>query len=214
MATPGADAVSPAWKSQPASSGIPIVFLSTDQNAGSRTGAELVIRSSAPLADAMARTRAAIAEASGEITMDFQSFASTVAEGLIRERLMATLSSFFGILATLIAAIGLYGVMSYLVARRTNEIGVRMALGANRSQILSLILRQSAGLLAVGLAAGAILTIAAGQTVKWLLFGLKPNDAGTLALAIILLAIVTQAASYLPARRAARLEPMAALREE
>jgi predicted permease len=192
----------------------PIVFLSTDQNAGSRTGAELVIRSSAPLADAIARTRAAIAESSGEITMDFQSFVSHVTEGLIRERLMATLSSSFGILATLIAAIGLYGVMSYMVARRTNEIGVRMALGANRSQILSLILRQSAALLAVGLATGAILTIAVGQTVKSLLFGLQPNDAGTLALAILLLTIVTQAASYLPARRAVRLEPTAALREE
>jgi predicted permease len=192
----------------------PIVFLSTDQNAGSRPGAELVIRSSAPLSDAIAQTRAAIAETSGDITIDLQSFPSTVAQGLIRDRLMATLSSFFGILATLIAAIGLYGVMSYLVARRTNEIGVRMALGANRSQILSLILRQSAGLLAVGLAAGAILTIAAAQTVKSLLFGLQPNDAGTLALAILLLAIVTQAASYLAARRAARLEPTAALREE
>jgi hypothetical protein len=138
----------------------PIVFLSIDQNTGSRPGAELVIRSSAPLSDAIARTRAAIAETSGEIAVDLQPFADTVAQGLIRDQLMATLSSFFGILATLIAAIGLYGVMSYLVARRTNEIGVRMALGANRSQILSLILRQSAGLLAVGLAAGAILTIA------------------------------------------------------
>jgi predicted permease len=192
----------------------PIVFLSTDQNAGSPADAELVIRTSAPLADAIARTRAAIAETSGEITIDLQSFASTVAEGLIRERLIATLSNFFGILAILIASIGLYGVMSYLVARRTNEIGVRMALGANRSQILSLILGQSARLLGVGLAAGAILTIAAGQTVKSLLFGLKPNDAGTLALAIFVLAIVTQAASYLPARRAAHLEPSAALREE
>lgn len=104
--------------------------------------------------------------------------------------------------------------MSYLVARRTNEIGVRMALGANRSQILLLILRQSAGLLAVGLGAGAILTIAAAQTVKSLLFGLQPNDVGTLAMAVLLLAIVTQAASYLAARRAARLEPTAALRED
>ena len=192
----------------------PIVFLSTDQNAGSRPSAELVIRSSAPLSDAIERTRAAIAETSGEITIDLQSFSSTIAQGLIRDRLMATLSSFFGILATLIAAIGLYGVMSYLVARRTNEIGVRMALGANRSQILALILRQSAGLLAAGLAGGAILTIAAGQTVKSLLFGLEPNDGGTLALAILLLATVTQAASYFAARRAASLEPTAALREE
>ena len=192
----------------------PIAFLAIDQNAGSRAGAELVIRSAAPLADAIARSRAAIAETSGDIAVDIQSFAGTVADGLMRDRLMATLSSFFGILATLIAAIGLYGVMSYLVSRRTNEIGVRMALGASRSQILSLILRQSAGLLAMGLAAGAILTMAAGRLVKSLLFGLQPNDAGTLAVAIILLACVTQAASYFPARRAARLEPTAALREE
>ncbi len=192
----------------------PIVFLSTSQNTGSRTGAELVIRSSAPLADAIARTRAAIAETSGEINVDIQSFAGAVDRNLIRDRLMATLSSFFGILATLIAAIGLYGVMSYLVTRRTNEIGVRMALGAGRWQILSLILRQSAGLLAAGLVAGAILTLAAGQTVKSLLFGLQPNDAGTLAIAILLLAVVTQTASYLAARRAARLEPTAALRED
>jgi predicted permease len=193
---------------------LPIVFLSSGQDANSRTDAQLAIRSSAPLATAIARMRAAIAETSGEITMDFQSFASAISEGLIRERLIATLSSFFGILAALIAAIGLYGVMSYLVARRTNEIGVRIALGANRSQILSLILRQSAGLLIVGLAAGTVLAIAAGQTVKSLLFGLQPNDAGTIALAILLVAVVTQAASYLPARRAARLEPTAALREE
>ena len=192
----------------------PIVFLSTGQNAGSPASAELVIHSSAPLADAIARTRAAIAETSGEIAIDLEPFSSTVAQGLMRDRLMALLSSFFGILATLIAAIGLYGVMSYLVARRTNEIGVRMALGANRSQILTLILRQSAGLLAVGLAAGAFLTLAAGRAVKSLLFGLQPNDAGTLAAAILLLAIVTQSSSYVAARRAARLEPTAALREE
>jgi predicted permease len=193
---------------------LPIVFLSTGQDANSRTGAQLVIRSSAPLETAIAQVRAAIAGISGEITMDFESFSSAIAEGLIRERLMATLSSFFGILAALIAAIGLYGVMSYLVARRTNEIGVRIALGANRSQILSLVLRQSAGLLAVGLAAGTILAIAAAQTVKSMLFGLEPTDAGTIALAIVLVAVVTQTASYLPARRAARLEPTAALREE
>ena len=89
-----------------------------------------------------------------------------------------------------------------------------MALGANRGQVLWLILRQSAGLLAMGLGAGAILAIAAGRAVKSLLFGLEPNDAGTLLLAVLLLATVTQAASYLSARRAAGLEPTAALREE
>jgi ABC-type antimicrobial peptide transport system permease subunit len=104
--------------------------------------------------------------------------------------------------------------MSYLVARRTSEIGVRVALGANRGDILSLILRQSAALLAIGLAAGAALSLVAAHYVASLLFGLGPNDAGTLSLAIVLLAAITQGASYLPARRASQLEPMAALREE
>jgi predicted permease len=193
---------------------LPIVFLCTAQKKDVSPGAQFLIRSSAPLSDVIARTRSAIASTSAEITMDFQSFAATVEESLLRERLMATLSSFFGILATLIAAMGLYGVMSYLVARRTGEIGVRVALGAGRGDILKLILGQSAVLLAIGLAAGAALVLAASQTVSSLLFGLQPNDAGVLALAILLLAAITQAAGYLPARRASRMEPMAALREE
>jgi len=192
----------------------PIAFLSIDQQTGIAPAAQFLIRSSAPLADVISRTRGVIAGASPEISMEFQSFAATVDEGLIRERLIATLSSFFGILAALIAALGLYGVMSYLVARRTNEIGVRVALGAGRGDILSLILRQSTMLLAIGLATGWILAMAAGSYVSSLLFGLKASDTGTLAVAILLLAAITQAASYLPARRASRLEPMAALREE
>jgi predicted permease len=192
----------------------PTVFLCTDQNTGSRTGAEFVIRSSAPLPDAIAQARAAVAGMSPDITMDFHSFVGLIGESLIRERLLATLSSFFGMLAALIAALGLYGVMSYLVARRTNEIGVRMALGANRGAIVSLILRQSVGLLIAGLAAGLVLALAAARAVASLLFGLRPYDVGSLTLAVLLLAAVTLAASYLPARRASRLDPTAALREE
>ena len=192
----------------------PIVFLSTDQNAGSRPGAEFAIRSSAPLPDTITQVRGAISGASPDITIDFQSFADFVGGSLLRERLMATLSSFFGVLAALIAAMGLYGVMSYVVARRTNEIGVRMALGANRRSIVLMILRQSARLLAAGLSVGLVLAIAAARAVASLLFGLQPNDVGTMALAVVLLAAVTLAASYVPARRASRLEPAAALREE
>ncbi len=192
----------------------PIAFLSADQETGVSPAAQFLIRSSAPFADVISRTRGVIAATNPEITMDFESFASTIAEGLIRERLMATISSFFGVLAALIAALGLYGVMSYLVARRTSEIGVRVALGANRGDILSLILRQSAALLAIGLAAGAVLALVAARYVASLLFGLRSNDAGTFVLAILLLAAITQGASYLPARRASRLEPMTALREE
>jgi predicted permease len=190
----------------------PTVYLSTDQNASSRTDAEFVIRSSVPLADTIAVVRAAVAQTSGDIAIDFQSFATLVGQSLIRERLMATLSSFFGLLAALIAALGLYGVMSYLVARRANEIGVRMALGASRGDIISLILRESAELLAGGLAAGVALALAAARSVASLLYGLQPYDVGTLALAVALLSAVTLAASYFPARRASRLEPTTALR--
>jgi putative ABC transport system permease protein len=137
-----------------------------------------------------------------------------IREGLLRERLMATLSGFFGALAALIAAVGLYGVMSYLVARRTNEIGIRMALGANSGNIVGLVLREAGSLLAIGLAVGAALAVAAGYAAGSLLFGLRPTDAGILAMAASLLAAVAIAASYLPAWRAARLDPITALREE
>jgi putative ABC transport system permease protein len=192
----------------------PTVFLCTDQNTGSRTGAQFVIRSSAPLPDAIAQVRAAVGEMSLDVTIDFQSFAGLVGESLIRERLMATLSSFFGVLAAVIAGLGIYGVMTYLVARRTNEIGVRVALGANRGQIVSLILRQSAMLLAAGLGIGLLLALAGARAVKSLLFGLQSYDVGVLTLAVLLLAAVSLVASYLPARRASHLEPTVALREE
>lgn len=103
---------------------------------------------------------------------------------------------------------------NYLVARRANEIGIRMALGADRRRILALVLRQSAALLAIGLAAGGLASLAAAGAVASLLFGLQPHNAGTMSLAILLLAVITLAASYIPARRASRLEPSAALREE
>jgi ABC-type antimicrobial peptide transport system permease subunit len=104
--------------------------------------------------------------------------------------------------------------MSYMVARRRNEIGIRMALGANRRDVVTMIMREAAVLLAAGLVAGTALALAAGQTAKDLLFGLEPQDPGTLALAAAGLAAVAALASYLPAQRAARLEPTSALREE
>jgi putative ABC transport system permease protein len=100
------------------------------------------------------------------ITIGFHPFETTVLEGLIRERLMASLCGFFGLLATLMAALGLYGVMSYLVARRTNEIGIRMALGAQRRDVLLLVLRNAALLLASGLVVGAVLSVALAQSER------------------------------------------------
>jgi ABC-type antimicrobial peptide transport system permease subunit len=127
---------------------------------------------------------------------------------------MATLSGFFGVLAGLIATIGLYGVMSYMVARRRNEIGIRMALGADRRDVVRMVMREAGVLLAVGLVVGGALAVLAARTASTLLFGLHPGDPATLGMSAVALAGVAMFASYLPALRAARLEPTEALREE
>jgi len=127
---------------------------------------------------------------------------------------MASLSGFFGLLAGILATVGLYGVISYMVVRRRNEIGIRMALGADRRRVLTLIMREAAILLAIGLGIGAGLSLASTRAAASLLFGLKPHDPATMAMAAISLAVVAAAASYLPAFRAARIPPTEALREE
>ena len=134
--------------------------------------------------------------------------------GLLRDRLMARLSGFFGVLAVLLAVIGLYGVISYMVARRRNEIGIRMSLGADRRSIIALVLRESLLLLSIGLALGVALALGASRAAASMLFGLKPHDATTLITATVILAAIALAASYVPALRASKLDPMAALRNE
>ncbi len=137
-----------------------------------------------------------------------------VRDGLVRERLMSWLSGFFGVLAVLLAALGLYGVMSYAVARRSTEIAIRTALGARRADVLWLVLGQACRLLAIGLPAGALAALAVGRTADALLFGLQPDDPATLALAAVLLGAVGLAAAYVPAARAARVSPVDGLRQD
>jgi FtsX-like permease family len=149
-----------------------------------------------------------------EIGSIFSDFQSDVADGLKRERLLAILSGFFGALAAVLAMIGLYGVMSYMIARRRNEIGIRVALGANRGRVISMVMREAATLLLVGTAAGMLLSLAAGRGAQSLLFGLKPYDPLTLAASLLLLLFVAAGASLLPAWRAAKVDPMVALRYE
>jgi ABC-type antimicrobial peptide transport system permease subunit len=127
---------------------------------------------------------------------------------------MATLSGAFGVLAGLLATFGLYGVMAYMVARRRNEIGVRMALGASRAQVMRLVLREAILLLAIGVAIGVLLAWWASQAAATLLFGLPPHDAVSLVAASALLTIIALLASYVPARRAAALGPIATLRHD
>jgi len=127
---------------------------------------------------------------------------------------MATLSGFFGLLAALLAVVGLYGVISYIVAMRRNEIGIRMALGASRADVVGIIVRQTLGLLALGVGVGVVLALAAVRSASSLLFGLQPNDPLSFAGASALLITIALIASFLPAWRASRVDPMVALRYE
>jgi ABC-type antimicrobial peptide transport system permease subunit len=127
---------------------------------------------------------------------------------------MAALSGFFGMLAAVLAAVGLYGVISYRVIRRRNEIGIRMALGAGRRDVLNLIAKELGVLLLGGLLIGLALSIAGGRAAASLLYGLRPYEPSILAFAAALMCVVAIAATLIPSVRACRLDPMTALREE
>lgn len=137
-----------------------------------------------------------------------------VDESILTERLIAKLSSFFGALALLLAAIGLYGVMSYTVARRTTEIGVRVALGAQRRDVATLVLADIVRLIAIGSVVGVIIALLLAHYVESLVFGLNPHDTLTIIAAVVVLTVIGLVAGYLPARRAARIDPILALRAE
>ncbi len=192
----------------------PIAYVAASQDKEPGLGTNIIVRSTAPLGSLLAAVRRSVLEENPEISLEFRVFHAQLRNSLLRERLMATLSGFFGFLAVVLATIGLYGVMSYMVARRRSEIGIRMALGANRGDVLTLVLREAGMLLAAGLVIGTGLAIAVGRTASSMLFGLKPTDPLTIGLSIALLAVVAMIASFLPAMRAAKLEPMLALREE
>jgi len=128
--------------------------------------------------------------------------------------LLATLSAFFGGLALLLAAVGLYGVISHNMARRRCEIGIRMALGAERRRILRMAMGDVALVVAIGLAAGLGASLAATRYIASFLYGVTATDARTLAAAALFFGLVAAVAGYVPARRASRLDPMNALREE
>jgi ABC-type antimicrobial peptide transport system permease subunit len=128
--------------------------------------------------------------------------------------LIAQLVSFFGVLALLLACVGLYGVMGHAVSRRTNEIGIRMALGAKSQSILWMVLRETLILVVAGIAIGVPVALSAARLVSTQLYGLSAADPLTLAAAVTLLIAVAALAGYLPARRASRVDPMVALRYE
>lgn len=193
---------------------LPIGFFPVAQNENPGPGASFVIRVSGSPTDLMNNVKAAVAAVNPTIGLQFRSFSEQLQESLLRDRLMATLSGAFGLLAGLLATMGLYGVMAYMVARRRSEIGVRIALGADRAGVIRLVLREAVLLLGIGLTAGVLIAIWAGRAATTLLYGLQPWDPVTIASAVALLTAVAMAAGFIPARRAAALEPMTALREE
>jgi ABC-type antimicrobial peptide transport system permease subunit len=138
----------------------------------------------------------------------------TIDRSILRERVFAILSGFFGALALLLAAVGLYGLMAYNVTRRTQEIGVRIALGAARQNVLSMILRETLRLTSIGLAIGIASALSVSQLIGNMLYGISAQDPVTLAAVSILLTAVAALAGWIPARRATRVDPMVALRYE
>jgi ABC-type antimicrobial peptide transport system permease subunit len=138
----------------------------------------------------------------------------SVDASLTQERFIAQLGSAFSLFALLLACVGLYGLMSYDVARRTREIGIRIALGAQRGNVVGLVLRETMLLVVIGVIIGLSAALGATRLIASLLYGLTPNDPLTIALASMLLLTVAALAGYLPARRAVRVDPMVALRHE
>lgn len=190
----------------------PIAFLAAAQDPGHE--AAFVLRSSGAAEPLIKRVHHVLGEFDPSLEVAVRSLPAELDESLLRERLMATLSGGFGILAAILAAIGLYGVVSYMVARRQNEIGVRIALGAARARVVRMVIGEATALVGMGLAAGTVIALCAGRAAGTLLFGIPAYDFESLIAATLMLTTIALVASYVPARKASRLEPMIALRNE
>jgi predicted permease len=193
---------------------LPMTFAPAAQFPAQGPWTAMMIWSSEGSPAVAAAVRHRIAAHHPEVILQFTDFQGNIRDGMVRERLMAMLSGFFGVLAAVLTMVGLYGVISYVVARRRNEIGIRLALGAGRGQVVGMVMKEAIWLLAIGVAAGTGLSLVVTRGATSLLFGLKPHDPLTLGAAAALLAGVAALASFLPARRASKLDPMEALRYE
>jgi predicted permease len=179
------------------------------------TGATFEIRTALSPANVETAVMDSVKEIDSRLPVfDVRTLSDQLDNSLVEERLVASLSSMFGALALLMACVGLYGLMAYTVSRRTAEIGIRMALGAKRGAIARMVMGETLVLVAFGLGIGAPAAALASRLLTSQLFGLKPGDPATIAAACAAMVAVTLAASYLPARRAARVNPMEALRSE
>jgi len=192
----------------------PVIFLALAQHDPSGRGGTWLVQSSVDGRALAPAVRDALHRVNPRLLFVMRSLEREIDDSLVRDRAMALLSSLFGVLAALLAAVGLHGVVAYGVERRRREIGIRLALGASRRTIASAIVRESGWLVAVGLGVGLVLSLALAGTARTLLFGLEPNDAATVTAAVIGLAAVALGASLIPARRAARVDPMTTLKDD
>lgn len=192
----------------------PIIFVSPYQRPIADTDSTFVVRSNEAPASLILSLKDTAAKSSPEIVLNFSILRTSIVQKLTREQLMATLSGVYGALATVLAMVGVYGIISYMVIRRSSEMGLRIAFGAKRRSVVGIVLREAAGLVAGGLVVGTGVAIACATTVRTLLYGIKPVDPMTLIVAAGGLLTVALAASLLPAIRAASVDPIQALREE
>ena len=192
----------------------PMAYYPQAQVRADRQETEVVVRSQLPLASLSESLRRASADVSPAMTLEFHDLRQEIENTLLRDRLLATLSVCFGVLAILLAAVGLYGVIAYSVVRRTNEIGIRMALGAIPTRIVRMIVGEALMLMGVGVGVGLVLAVIAARSASRLLYGLSAHDPASLFMATLALTAVCLASAAVPALRAARLDPMTALREE
>jgi predicted permease len=191
----------------------PVLFYADSQDEPRRSP-NVIVRSSLPPGATTSAITTALADIDRRIGVSYDVLPTMIHDALAQERLLATLSGGFGALAAVLTVVGLYGLIAYSVTRRTSEIGLRIALGAARGDILRLILRETGLLLGPGVALGAGLAIAGGLAASSLLFRVTPYDPITLLAAAGLLSAIAVAASWVPARRAARIEPVVALRAD
>jgi predicted lysophospholipase L1 biosynthesis ABC-type transport system permease subunit len=176
---------------------------------------QFAVRSSLPLATLQTEIRAALKQSAPEMAeMSIEPVDASIAASLANQRLALWLAAGFGVVALLLASVGLYGVLAYAVAQRTREIGIRMALGSSRAQAMRLVMTQAAGMVALGLALGCAGSWPAGRAVRALLFGVHALDPVTLALVTVAMLAVCAVAAAVPALRAASVDPMQALRAE
>jgi putative ABC transport system permease protein len=191
-----------------------IIFVSPYQRPIADTDSTLVVRSHEAPSSLIPSLTGIAAKNSPELILTFSVLRTSIIDRLTRERLMATLSSVYGALAAVLAMVGVYGIISYMVIRRSSEMGLRIALGAQRASVVRIVLREAVALVAGGLGVGTGVAIACASTVRTLLYGIKPVDPMTLIVATGSLLSIALAASLLPAIQAASVDPIEALREE